>query len=119
MPEEAAPQVPDAPATAVAQAPPAPPSAAARPTPKTPPPKVDHLPPFKVLLHNDDENDMLWVVRTIVELTTNPPQRAVELMLEAHKTGVALVAVTHKERAELYQDQFKSKGLTATIEPAE
>jgi ATP-dependent Clp protease adaptor protein ClpS len=93
--------------------------AAARPTPKTPPPKVDHLPPFKVLLHNDDTSDMLWVVRSIVELTTHSPQRAVELMLEAHKTGVALIAVTHKERAELYQDQFKSKGLTATIEPVE
>jgi hypothetical protein len=29
------------------------------------------------------------------------------------------VLVTHKERAELYVDQFKSKSLTVTIEPAE
>jgi ATP-dependent Clp protease adaptor protein ClpS len=114
MPEEPTVNPPPEAAIAVAE----PPAAAARPTPKTPPPKVDHLPPFKVLLHNDDVNEMLWVVRTIVELTTHTPQRAVELMLEAHKTGVALVAVTHKERAELYQHQFKSKGLTATIEPA-
>ena len=27
--------------------------------------------------------------------------------------------VTHKERAELYKDQFSSKSLTVTIEPAE
>ena len=34
-------------------------------------------------------------------------------------TGVALLLTTHKERAELYQEQFQSKGLTVTIEPAE
>jgi ATP-dependent Clp protease adapter protein ClpS len=40
-------------------------------------------------------------------------------MQEADKTGVALILVTHKERAELYKDQFESKGLTVTIEPDE
>ena len=40
-------------------------------------------------------------------------------MKEAHETGIALLLVTHKERAELYQEQFQSKGLTVTIEPAE
>jgi ATP-dependent Clp protease adaptor protein ClpS len=34
-------------------------------------------------------------------------------------SGVALVLVTHKERAELYVEQFASKRLTVTIEPAE
>jgi hypothetical protein len=40
-------------------------------------------------------------------------------MDEADKTGVALLLTTHKERAELYKDQFESKGLTVTIEPEE
>jgi ATP-dependent Clp protease adapter protein ClpS len=40
-------------------------------------------------------------------------------MMEAHTTGVALVLTTHRERAELYQEQFKSRRLTVTIEPAE
>ena len=31
----------------------------------------------------------------------------------------SLLLTTHKERAELYQEQFTSKGLTVTIEPAE
>lgn len=82
------------------------------------PPKVDQLPPYRVLLHNDDHNDMLHVVRTLVELTPLNKTRAVEVTLEAHTRGVALVVVTHKERAELYQQQFASKSLTATIEPA-
>jgi ATP-dependent Clp protease adapter protein ClpS len=38
-------------------------------------------------------------------------------MMEAHTTGVSLVLVTHKERAELYEEQFRSVLLTVTIEP--
>ena len=45
-------------------------------------------------------------------------QDAQNRTLEAHNAGVSLLLTTHKERAELYQDQFKSKGLTVTIEPA-
>jgi ATP-dependent Clp protease adaptor protein ClpS len=86
-------------------------------TPKKSPPKL--LPQWKVLLHNDDVNSMPFVVLSIVELTPLKEQDALLKMEEAHRTGVALLLVTHKERAELYQDQFKSKGLTVTIEPAE
>lgn len=82
-------------------------------------PALDHLPPYRVLLHNDDVNDMLHVVHTIVELTPLNKQRAVEVMLEAHAGGVALVLVTHQERAELYAEQFRSKSLVVTVEPAD
>jgi ATP-dependent Clp protease adaptor protein ClpS len=92
-----------------------------RPTKKTKtkpqPPKM--LPPWKVLLHNDDKNDMYFVVASIIELTPLKEQEAEQRMVEAHKTGVALLLTTHKERAELYKDQFESKGLVVTIEPAE
>ncbi len=85
--------------------------------PKKPPTK--HLPPYKVLLHNDDKNTYEHVILSLVELTPLEVERAVEVTREADKTGVALVLVTHKERAELYVDQFKTKSLTVTIEPAE
>ena len=88
-----------------------------KPTPTKNPPGM--LPPWKVLLHNDDKNAMDFVVGTIVELTPLNKQEAEVRMMEADKTGVALLLTTHKERAELYQDQFQSKGLTVTIEPAE
>ena len=81
------------------------------------PPK--QLPPYKVLLHNDDKNDMAFVIVSIVELTPLKEQDALTRMKEAHDTGLALLLVTHKERAELYQEQFQSKGLVVTIEPAE
>lgn len=85
---------------------------------RTSPPKLDQLPPFKVLLHNDDVNEMGYVVRTLMELTPLDKGRSTEVTLEADSRGVALVLVTHKERAELYEQQFKSKMLTVTIEPA-
>jgi ATP-dependent Clp protease adaptor protein ClpS len=88
-----------------------------KPKPKQKPPQP--LPPWKVLLHNDDKNGMDYVVLTIIELTPLNEQDAVGRMVEAHKTGVAMLLVTHKERAELYQEQFQSKGLSVTIEPAE
>ena len=77
------------------------------------------LPPWKVLLHNDDRNEMVFVVTTIISLTTLNQQDAVTRTLEAHETGVSLLLTTHRERAELYQEQFRSKGLIVTIEPAE
>lgn len=99
--------VPAAPASAVATA----------PAPSKP--KVEHLPPYRVLLHNDDVNPMDAVVETIVGLTPLNFESAVEAMLEAHESGVALLLVTHQERAELYQEQFQSKKLVVTIEPVE
>jgi len=93
------------------------PKRAAKPAPKQKPPQM--LPPWKVLLHNDDKNEVGFVVITIVELTTLNEQDARQRTEEAHKTGVALLLTTHKERAELYKDQFESKGLTVSIEPAE
>ena len=85
--------------------------------PKQKPPQM--LPPWKVLLHNDDKNEVGYVINTIRELTTLNEQDAKNRTLEAHETGVALLLTTHKERAELYKDQFVSKGLVVTIEPAE
>ena len=93
------------------------PKGATKKSPKPKPPGL--LPPWKVLLHNDDKNSMDFVITSIMELTPLNQQDAEQRMIEAHKTGVALLLVTHKERAELYKDQFQSKGLTVSIEPAE
>ena len=93
------------------------PKRATKRAPKKKPPQP--LPPWKVLLHNDDKNTFDYVKATITQLTSLNDQDAELRMTEAHKTGVALLLTTHKERAELYQEQFTSKGLVTTIEPAE
>ena len=77
------------------------------------------LPPFKVLLHNDDKNVMEDVVASILMLTPLKEQEAILRMLEAHETGCALLLVTHKERAELYVEQFASCNITVTMEADE
>ena len=86
-----------------------------RPAPARP--RVDRLPPWKVLLHNDPINSMERVVRVLMELAHLSEQAAILRMLEAHNSGVALLIATHREHAELLQEQFTSKKLTVTIEP--
>lgn len=79
----------------------------------------DFLPPFAVVLHNDDVNSMEHVIHALLasvpELTT---ERAVEVMMTAHTHGSAEVIRCPLERAELYRDRLESHRLTATIERA-
>lgn len=81
--------------------------------------QVRQLPPFKVLLHNDDVNTFEHVVFSILKLTTLKAEEAVERTLEAHETGVAILLVTYQERAELYVEQFAAMKITVTAEPDE
>ena len=43
-------------------------------------------------------------------------QEAIEIMLEAHNNGQAIVIICPLEHAELYRDRLQSFGLTATIQ---
>jgi ATP-dependent Clp protease adaptor protein ClpS len=77
------------------------------------------LPPYKVLLHNDDHNSMDHVVRSLLRSIPGlGTAAATRIMLEAHLSGVALVTTCPLELAELYRDRLESCGLTATIEKA-
>ncbi len=81
-------------------------------------PKTSKLPPWKVLLHNDDVNHADYVTTKVQELTALNEQDAVERVMEAHKNDVALLLTTHQERAELYVEQFQSCKITVTAEEA-
>jgi len=75
------------------------------------------LPPYRVLLHNDDHNDMLYVVQALLKAVPKLTRRdAQKIMLLAHLRGVALVIVCPKELAEFYCERLTSFGLTATME---
>lgn len=86
---------------------------------RRPPPRLDHLPPFRVLLHNDDHNEMGFVIRTLREIAALTEDHATQVTKETDEQGVGLVTVTHKERAELFVEQLTSKGLRASCEAAE
>jgi ATP-dependent Clp protease adaptor protein ClpS len=79
--------------------------------------KPRQLPPYRVILHNDNVNTVEHVVRTIVKLTPLNEHEAAARTLEAHETGLSLLLVTHKERAELYVEQFATCRLNVTCEP--
>src|SRR5262245_49415035 len=77
------------------------------------------LPQYKTMLHKDASTHVEHVISTLILLCAFNKQDAELRTLEAHDTGCALLLITHKERAELYVDQFQSRSLTVTIEPAE
>ena len=92
-------------------------TAVAAPDTKPALPRTRLLPPFKVLLHNDQVNDFDHVICSILKLTPLSVEEAVQKTLEAHHTGVSLLLVTHRERGELYCEQFATYNLTVTLEP--
>ncbi|AOY79421.1 MULTISPECIES: ATP-dependent Clp protease adapter ClpS [Moorena] len=79
-----------------------------------------HAPRYRVLLHNDDFNSMEYVVKTLMETVASLTQpQAVNIMMEAHQSGLALVITCAQEHAEFYCETLKNRGLTSTIEPDE
>lgn len=88
---------------------------AVRPAPARPAPDV--LPPWRVILHNDDHNDMDHVVESIIRVIRLNRPSATRCTIEAHRKGCCQVVATHRERAEFLAEQLQSCRLTVTIEP--
>ena len=77
------------------------------------------LPPYTVILHNDDYHSMDYVVESLCKSVESlSVEKATAIMLETHNTGRAAVIMCPLEQAELYRDRIASFGLTATIEKA-
>ncbi|NJN76006.1 MAG: ATP-dependent Clp protease adapter ClpS [Synechococcaceae cyanobacterium RL_1_2] len=76
-------------------------------------------PRYRVLLHNDDFNSMEHVVSTLMQTVGMPQPQAVDIMMEAHTNGMALVIACALEPAEHYCETLKNNGLSSTIEPDE
>ena len=75
------------------------------------------MPLFKVLLHNDDHNTMDHVMSSLTRVFRFDTQTCERIMLEAHRSGVALCAVEPVELAEHHRDQLIALSLLSTIEP--
>lgn len=77
-------------------------------------------PRYRVLLHNDDFNPMEHVVQVLLQTVPSLTQpQAIDIMMEAHTNGIALVITCAQEHAEFYSETLKTHGLTSTIEPDE
>ena len=75
------------------------------------------LPRYKLILHRNPSIDLMFVIRSVMELTRFPRAEATHKMWEAHHQGRAILLTTWLERAELYVEQFAGKGLDTSIEP--
>jgi ATP-dependent Clp protease adaptor protein ClpS len=72
----------------------------------------------KVILLDDDYNEMNYVVAALLHAVNDLSQQEAErILLTAHLKGSAIVVVCPKEIAEYYQGRLLNYGLTATIEP--
>lgn len=89
------------------------------------------MPPYNVLIMNDDDHSMDFVVDVLRKVFGYPLEKSFQLMLAAHETGCAIVWTGTKEVAELKAEQistFHEKSarggkdlgpLNVRIEPAE
>jgi len=78
---------------------------------------TDTLPPWRVLLHNDEVNEMGFVIESLCRFARLSVPAATRCTMEAHRKGLSLVIATHREHAELVAEQLTSLQLTVTIEP--
>ena len=82
-------------------------------------PVQDFLPPYSVILHNDDHHTMDFVVASLLKSVSSlTTEEAIAIMLEAHNEGKAVVITCPLEHAELYRDRIRTFGLAATTEKA-
>ena len=73
---------------------------------------------YNVVLVADPAQDLMHVVRSVMQLTRFPREVATHKMWEAQRGGRSVLLTTYLERAELYAEQFAARGLTVTVEPA-
>jgi ATP-dependent Clp protease adaptor protein ClpS len=70
--------------------------------------KTRRVPPYNVILHNDDHHSIEFVVGVLQKALGFHEQRAVLLTLQAHTEGRAVVWTGPKEVAELKVEQIQT-----------
>jgi ATP-dependent Clp protease adaptor protein ClpS len=66
------------------------------------------IPPYHVILLNDDHHSMEFVMETLCKVLGVADERAYQFMIEAHTSGRAIIWTGSKEVAELKLEQIQS-----------
>lgn len=93
-------------------------------------PKTIHLPPYHVVLLDDDAHTYEYVIEMLVKIFGHSALKAFRMACEVDLTGRVVVETTTRERAELKRDQIHGYGpdwrldhsagsMRAIVEPAE
>jgi ATP-dependent Clp protease adaptor protein ClpS len=91
--------------------------------------KTEGLPPYNVVLLDDDEHSYEYVIVMLKKVFGHPIEKGYEMAQEVDATGRVIVATTNLEQAELKRDQIHTFGpdpliprcqgsMSATVEPA-
>ena len=72
--------------------------------------RTRRLPPYNVVILNDEDHTFPYVIELLVKLFAHPIPKAKQLTWEIHTRGRAIVYTTHKEKAELKRDQVLAYG---------
>jgi ATP-dependent Clp protease adaptor protein ClpS len=91
--------------------------------------KPAQLPPYHVVLLDDDDHTYDYVIEMLRAIFAHSDERAFQLAQQVDEHGRAIVMTTHKELAELKRDQIHAYGtdfrlasckgsMSAKIEPA-
>ena len=73
-------------------------------------PKTRRLPPYNVVILNDEDHTFPYVIEMLIKLFRHDHPKAEELTWRIHNTGRAVVYTTHKELAEMKRDQVIAYG---------
>ena len=89
-----------------------PPSVAVKPAAPRPSrkPEQKQLPPYNVVLLDDDDHSYQYVIKMLGQLFAHPLERAYKMAKEVDSSGRVIVLTTHKEQAELKRDQIHAFG---------
>ena len=74
---------------------------------------------WQLRIYNDSLNTREHVARCLVQVTGKSESEAYQLMMSAHKHGIAVVGVWMFEQAEAYKEALIQTGLVADITPME
>ena len=91
--------------------------------------KTEGLPPYNVVLLDDDDHSFEYVILMLKKIFGHPPEKGYKMAVEVDTTGRVVVATTHLEEAELKRDEIQAFGpdpliprcqgsMSATVEAA-
>lgn len=91
--------------------------------------KIEGMPPYNVVLLDDDEHSFEYVIYMLKKLFGHSPEKGYKMAVEVDTTGRVVVATTNLEQAELKRDQIHAFGpdpliprckgsMSAVVEPA-
>jgi len=72
--------------------------------------ETDQLPPYAVILYNDNCNSMDFVISVLAKVFNYTTKKSIQLMFQCHEEGRSMIWFGSKEVAEFKVEQIKSCG---------